>query len=54
MSAMGTTGTITGVSRKLKEVNGAIQIIGVQLCDGFKYPVFENGLSRIFLQSEKG
>ena len=30
ISAMGTTGTITGVSRFLKEKNKDIQIIGVQ------------------------
>ena len=38
VSAMGTTGTITGVSRRLKEVNKAIQIIGVQPCDGSQIP----------------
>ena len=38
VSAMGTTGTITGVSRKLKEVNNTIQIIGVQPCDGSQIP----------------
>ena len=30
VSAMGTTGTIMGVSRYLKEVNPAVQIVGVQ------------------------
>ncbi|OUV02374.1 MAG: cysteine synthase B [Betaproteobacteria bacterium TMED82] len=34
VSAMGTTGTITGVSRCLKEYNSDIQIIGVQPEDG--------------------
>ncbi|MFT3802923.1 MAG: cysteine synthase CysM [Burkholderiaceae bacterium] len=34
VSAMGTTGTITGVSRYLKEKNPAIQIIGAQPEDG--------------------
>ena len=34
VSAMGTTGTITGVSRYLKEKNPAIQIIGAQPSEG--------------------
>ncbi len=34
VSAMGTTGTITGVSRFLKAQNPAIQIVGVQPCEG--------------------
>jgi cysteine synthase B len=34
VSAMGTTGTITGVSTSLKEKNSAIQIIGVQPEEG--------------------
>ncbi|MEG3640826.1 cysteine synthase CysM [Magnetococcus sp. PR-3] len=34
VSAMGTTGTIMGVSRALKERNGEIQIIGVQPDEG--------------------
>ena len=34
ISAMGTTGTISGVSRFLKERNDNIEIIGVQLADG--------------------
>ncbi|WP_454763142.1 cysteine synthase CysM [Cupriavidus campinensis] len=34
VSAMGTTGTITGVSRYLKEKNTAIQIIGAQPAEG--------------------
>ncbi len=34
VSAMGTTGTITGVSRYLKEKNPAIEIIGAQPEDG--------------------
>jgi cysteine synthase B len=35
ISAMGTTGTITGVSRFLKERNDNIEIIGVQPTRGF-------------------
>jgi cysteine synthase B len=38
VSAMGTTGTITGVSDFLKEKNGNIQIIGAQPKDGAKIP----------------
>ncbi|PCJ97169.1 MAG: cysteine synthase B [Flavobacteriaceae bacterium] len=38
VSAMGTTGTIMGVSTYLKEVNQDIQIIGVQPEDGSKIP----------------
>jgi cysteine synthase B len=38
VSAMGTTGTITGVSRYLKERNPAIQIIGAQPSDGSSIP----------------
>ncbi len=38
VSAMGTTGTIMGVSRYLKEQNAAIQIIGAQPADGAKIP----------------
>jgi cysteine synthase B len=38
VSAMGTTGTIMGVSRYLKEVNPAIQIIGVQPQEGSSIP----------------
>jgi cysteine synthase B len=34
VSAMGTTGTIMGVSRYLKEQNSAVQIIGVQPTEG--------------------
>jgi len=36
VSSMGTTGTIMGVSRYLKEMNPAIQIIGVQPQEGAK------------------
>lgn len=38
VSAMGTTGTITGVSRYLKEKNPAIQIIGAQPSEGSRIP----------------
>jgi cysteine synthase B len=38
VSAMGTTGTITGVSRYLKDKNPAIQIIGAQPSDGSRIP----------------
>lgn len=38
VSSMGTTGTIMGVSRYLKEMNPAIQIVGVQPTDGSSIP----------------
>ncbi|MGO4293918.1 cysteine synthase CysM [Chitinophaga sp. RAB17] len=38
VSAMGTTGTIMGVSRYLKEQNPEIQIVGCQPTDGSKIP----------------
>ena len=38
VSAMGTTGTITGVSRYLKEVNPGIRIVGVQPEEGSRIP----------------
>jgi len=38
VSSMGTTGTIMGVSRYLKEQNPAIQIVGVQPTDGSSIP----------------
>lgn len=38
VSAMGTTGTIMGVSKYLKEQNESIQIVGVQPKDGAKIP----------------
>ncbi|CAN5856816.1 cysteine synthase CysM [soil metagenome] len=38
VSAMGTTGTITGVSRFLKEKNPAVQIIGAQPDEGSRIP----------------
>ncbi len=38
VATMGTTGTIMGVSRFLKEKNPAIQIVGVQPADGSNVP----------------
>lgn len=38
VASMGTTGTIMGVSRYLKERNPAIQIVGLQPQDGSKIP----------------
>lgn len=38
VSSMGTTGTIMGVSRYLKEQNNAVQIVGAQPTDGSKIP----------------
>ncbi len=38
VSAMGTTGTITGVSRYLKERNPGVRIIGAQPSDGSSIP----------------
>ena len=38
VSAMGTTGTITGVSRFLKEKNPAIRIMGAQPSEGSRIP----------------
>jgi cysteine synthase B len=38
VSAMGTTGTITGVSRFLKEQNPNIQVIGAQPSEGSRIP----------------
>lgn len=38
VSAMGTTGTITGVSRFLKEKNPAVQIVGAQPDEGSRIP----------------
>ena len=38
VSAMGTTGTITGVSRFLKQKNPAIRIIGAQPSEGSRIP----------------
>ncbi|MDE2437722.1 MAG: cysteine synthase CysM [Sphingomonadales bacterium] len=38
VSSMGTTGTIMGVSRYLKEQNAAVQIVGVQPAEGAQIP----------------
>ncbi|MGB0468526.1 MAG: cysteine synthase CysM [Pontibacterium sp.] len=38
VSAMGTTGTIMGTSRYLKEQNSAVQIVGLQPCEGAHIP----------------
>ncbi|WP_374971478.1 cysteine synthase CysM [Terrabacter sp. BE26] len=38
VSAMGTTGTITGVSRFLKSRNPSVQIVGAQPAEGSKIP----------------
>jgi cysteine synthase B len=38
VSAMGTTGTIMGVSRYLKEKNPAVQIVGAQPAEGSQIP----------------
>lgn len=38
VSSMGTTGTIMGVSRYLKEQNDAVRIVGVQPTDGSRIP----------------
>lgn len=38
VSSMGTTGTIMGTSRFLKEKNDAVQIVGVQPTEGSKIP----------------
>jgi cysteine synthase B len=38
VSAMGTTGTITGVSRFLKEKNPAVRVVGAQPAEGSRIP----------------
>ncbi|HET9645784.1 MAG TPA: cysteine synthase CysM [Burkholderiaceae bacterium] len=38
VSSMGTTGTITGVSRFLRDKNGAVRIIGAQPSEGSRIP----------------
>ena len=55
VSAMGTTGTIMGVSRFLKEQSGSVEIIGVQPEDGSRIPGIrrwpESHTPRIFERS---
>jgi cysteine synthase B len=50
VSAMGTTGTITGVSRYLKEKNPAIQIIGAQPHEGLAHSRHPQMAAGIFAQ----
>lgn len=38
VSSMGTTGTITGVGRFLKEQSGSVAIVGLQPCEGSSIP----------------
>ena len=38
VSAMGTTGTITGVSKFLKQMNPSVEIVGAQPSDGSRIP----------------
>jgi len=38
VSAMGTTGTITGTSRYLKEQNAAVRVVGAQPAEGSRIP----------------
>lgn len=38
VSSMGTTGTIMGTSRYLKEQNNAVEIVGLQPCEGAQIP----------------
>ena len=56
VSSMGTTGTIMGTSRYLKEVNPAIEIIGVQPTEGSSIPGIrrwpEEYLPSIFVADE--
>jgi cysteine synthase B len=40
---MGTTGTIMGVSRHLKEQNPAVAVIGLQPAEGSQIPAFAAG-----------
>jgi cysteine synthase B len=55
VSAMGTTGTIMGVSRFLKEQSGSVEIVGVQPEDGSRIPGIrrwpESHMPRIFERS---
>ena len=43
VSAMGTTGTITGVSRYLKEQSKAVRVIGAQPSEGSRIPGIRKG-----------
>ena len=43
VSAMGTTGTITGVSRFLKERNPAVRVVGAQPSEGSRIPGIRKG-----------
>ncbi len=48
VSAMGTTGTIMGVSTYLKEKNNNITIVGANLQIILRFPVLENGRRSIY------
>jgi cysteine synthase B len=50
VSSMGTTGTIMGTSKFLKEVNPAIQIVGCQPTEGSKILAYVVGQKNIFLK----
>ncbi|STW05514.1 cysteine synthase B [Klebsiella grimontii] len=47
VSSMGTTGTITGVSRFLREQDKAVSIVGLQRKRGAVFPAFAAGLPNI-------
>jgi len=51
VSAMGTTGTITGVSQFLKEKNPSVQIVGAQPSEGFSHSRYSQMAGRIFAQN---
>ena len=52
--SMGTTGTIMGVSRYLKEQNADAQIVGLQLKDGSRFLASGVGLRLICSASSTG